>query len=99
MNGANPSSKDNFITKAIIFFSLAIIAFYLLTEHRAHLLAYSSYIIFAVFILMHIFMHSGYRGHGGCGLGHGGHGQGKHNHNDEGQKGNGQSAGGHEDSS
>lgn len=94
MNGENPSSKDDFITKAIVFFSLTIIAFYLLTEHRTHLLAYSSYIIFAVFILMHIFMHSG---HGGCGGGHGGHGQGKHNHKDEGQKGDGQSSGGHED--
>ena len=45
MNGENPSSKDDFITKAIVFFSLTIIAFYLLTEHRTHLLAYSSYII------------------------------------------------------
>ena len=77
MNGANPSSKDNFVTKAILFFSLAIIAFYLLTEHRAHLLAYSSYIIFFVFILMHLFMHSGHGEHGGHG-GCGGHGQGKH---------------------
>ena len=93
MNGANPSSKDNFIVKAIVFFSLAIIAFYLLTEHRAHLLAYSSYIIFFVFVLMHVFMHSGHGGHGGCG----GHGHGKHNHKETDQKENGQDTGRRED--
>ena len=96
MNGANSNSKDNFIVKAIVFFSLAIIAFYLLTEHRAHLLAYSSYIIFFVFVLMHVFMHSGHGGHGGHG-GCGGHDQRMHNHKEGEQKGNGQDTGGHED--
>lgn len=88
MNGANPSSKDNFIVKVIALFSLAIIAFYLVTEHRAHLLAYSNYIIFGVFILMHLFMHSGHGGHGGHGGsgGHGGHGQEKHEHDEKEQK-------------
>lgn len=97
MNRASPSSRDNLIIKVIAFFSLAIIAFYLVTEHRAHLLAYSSYIIFGVFILMHLFMHSGHGGHGGCGGGHGGHGQGEHNHKKAEQKGDGQDAGEHED--
>jgi len=100
MNGANFSLKDNFIVKTIAFFGLAIIAFYLLTEHRVHLLAYSSFIIFFVFILMHLFMHSGHGEHGGSG-GHGGccggHSYGKHNHKETEQKGNGQEGGGHED--
>jgi hypothetical protein len=91
MNGANCNSKNNFILKAIVLFSLATIAFYLLTEHRAHLLAYSSYIIFFIFVLMHIFMHSGHGGHGGCG----GHGHGK-NHKEAEQKENGQDTGGRE---
>ena len=56
MNGANCNSKNNFIVKVIVLFSLAIIAFYLLTEHKAHLLAYSSYILFLGFILLHVFM-------------------------------------------
>lgn len=86
MNGANSSSKDKFIVKGVLLFSLATIAFYLLTEHRAHLLTYSSDIIFFVFILMHIFMHSG----------HGGHGHGKHKHK-EAEKGIDESAKGHED--
>ena len=73
MNGKNPSSKDNFVVKVIVFFSLATIAFYLITEHRAHLLAYSSYIIFVVFILDAPLHASGYGRSGG----HGGHGQGE----------------------
>ncbi|MDY9928008.1 DUF2933 domain-containing protein [Methanosarcina sp.] len=65
MDTTNPGSKNSFTTKAIVLFSLVIIAFYLLTEHRAHLLAYSNYIIFLVFVLMHVFMHAGHGGHGG----------------------------------
>jgi protein-S-isoprenylcysteine O-methyltransferase Ste14 len=89
MNGANRSSRDNFIVRTVILFSLATIAFYLLTEHRAHLLAYSNYIIFLVFVLMHVFMHLGHGGHGG-------HDQGKHKHKDAEQK-EIQNAGGYED--
>lgn len=98
MNGANCDSKNNFIVKAIVLFSLATIAFYLLTEHGTHLLAYSSYILFLGFILLHIFMcrgHSKHGGHGGQegqrGLGgHGGccggynHGEHKHREADKG---------------
>ncbi len=97
MDGASSSSRDNLITKVIAFFSLAIITFYLVTEHRAHLLAYSSYIIFGVFILMHLFMHSGHGGHGGHG-GCGGHGQEKHEHDEKEQKRNGQATGEQQDS-
>lgn len=84
MNGANCNSKNNFMVKAIVLFSLATIAFYLLTEHRAHLLAYSSYVLFVGYILLHIFMcgghgkhgeHGGYGGH--CGHGHAEHNRGK----------------------
>lgn len=101
MNGVNLSLKDNLFVKTIAFFGLAIIALYLLTEHRAHLLAYSSFIVFGVFILMHFFMHSGHGeqggsrgGHGGC---CGGHSHGNHNNKETEQKGNGQETGRHED--
>ncbi|MGA9189551.1 MAG: DUF2933 domain-containing protein [Methanosarcina sp.] len=82
MNGANCNSKNNFMVKAIVLFSLATITFYLLTGHRAHLLAYSSYILFFGYILLHIFMcggHGKHGEHGGYG-GHCGHDHGKHNH-------------------
>lgn len=44
--------------------------FYLLAEHRAHLLGALPYLLLAACPLMHVFMH---RGHGGSGHGHGGH--------------------------
>lgn len=95
MNGANCNSKSNFMVRAVVLFSLATIAFYLLTEHKAHLLAYSSYILFFGFVLLHIFMcgrhgkhggHSGQEGqegHGGC---CGGHKHSGHKHGEEEKK-------------
>ncbi|HWQ49365.1 MAG TPA: DUF2933 domain-containing protein [Methanosarcina sp.] len=103
MNGASCNSKSNFVIKAVVLFSLAIIAFYLLIEHRAHLLAYSSYILLLGFILLHVFMCGGHGKHGGhemngghrecCG---GGHDHGKHNHKETEQKENGQKGEGRE---
>lgn len=48
----------------------AIIAFFLIAEHRAHVLANTSYLLFAAFIFMHVFMHAGHGGHGGKGIQH-----------------------------
>jgi hypothetical protein len=86
MNGANLSIKDNFMVKAVLLFILATSAFYLLTQHRMHLLANSSYILFSGYILLHIFMCLGHGKHGGHEKngehgGHcGGHDLGKHKH-------------------
>ena len=47
---------------------LAIGGFYLLTEHRAHLIPYLGYLPFLLILacpLMHVFMHGGHGGHGG----------------------------------
>ena len=38
----------------------AVAAFYLLTEHRAHVLGALPYLIFLVCPLMHVFMHRGH---------------------------------------
>ncbi|MCC4769980.1 DUF2933 domain-containing protein [Methanosarcina sp. DH2] len=98
MNGASCKSRSNFIVKAIVLFGLATIAFYVLTEHKAHLLAYSSYIFFLGYILLHFFMcgrhgkHGGHGEQGGCC----GHGAGKHKHKGE-DKTIQQSTGGYED--
>lgn len=52
-----------------IFWGFAVIAaFYLLTEHRAHLFGWLPFILLAACPIMHIFMHGGHgvhRGHGG----------------------------------
>lgn len=53
--------------KWIIFASIAVIVFYLVFEHRAHLIAYSSYLLFIAFVIMHLFMHGSHGGHGGDG--------------------------------
>ena len=64
--------------KWVLAASIAVIAFYLVLEHKAHLIAYSSYIIFAAFVVMHLFMHGS----------HGGHGGGQHRHGGSGKKNN-----------
>ncbi len=97
MNGASCNLRNNFVVKAIVLFGLATIAFYVLTEHRAHLLAYSSYIFFLAYILLHFFMcgrHGSHGGHGEQG-GHCGHGAGKQKHKED--KMIQQGSGGYED--
>jgi hypothetical protein len=44
---------------------LALGAFLLVTEHRAHLLGYLPWLILLACPLMHLFMHGGHGGHGG----------------------------------
>lgn len=43
---------------------LAVGAFYLLTEHTAHLLGALPYLLLVACPLMHLFMHHGHGGHG-----------------------------------
>ncbi len=47
--------------------TLGIIAFFLLTEHRAHLYDALPYLLILACPLMHFFMHGGHGGHGGHG--------------------------------
>lgn len=51
-------------TKFILIGSLVIIGFYLFFEHRAHVFGNSQYLLIALFIVMHFFMHAGHGGHG-----------------------------------
>lgn len=44
---------------------LAIGAFLLLSEHRAHALGYLPFLFLLACPLMHVFMHGGHGGHGG----------------------------------
>ncbi|QQG35743.1 MAG: DUF2933 domain-containing protein [Micavibrio aeruginosavorus] len=48
---------------ACLFF-LAAAAYFLLTEHRAHIVPYLPYLIILACPLMHIFHHGGHGGHG-----------------------------------
>lgn len=44
---------------------LLIAAFFLWTEHRAHLLGALPWLILPACLLLHVFMHRGHGGHGG----------------------------------
>ena len=44
---------------------MAIAAFYLFTEHRAHLLGALPFLLLLACPLMHLFMHHGHDAHGG----------------------------------
>lgn len=64
--------RDWSLTIGLCLF-LAIAAFFLWTEHRAHLLGILPYLILLACPLIHMFMH---RGHGGHGHGDAEHGTG-----------------------
>ncbi len=49
--------------KVIFIVSIIIIGIYLFFEHRAHIIGNSQYLLFVLFILMHLFMHAGHGGH------------------------------------
>ncbi|MGE0175100.1 MAG: DUF2933 domain-containing protein [Oligoflexales bacterium] len=46
--------------RLVIVAALAILAFYLITEHKAHLYGALPYILLLVCPLMHLFMHGGH---------------------------------------
>jgi hypothetical protein len=49
---------------ALVVFGLAA-AYFLWTEHRAHVAPYLPWALLALCPLMHVFMHGGHSGHGG----------------------------------
>lgn len=51
-------------TKVVFAILLAIAAFFLLTEHRAHLFGYLPFILLLACPLLHMFHHGGHGGHG-----------------------------------
>ena len=55
------SSRAGFATIAF----LAIGAFFLVSEHRAHLIPWLPWLILLACPLLHVFMHGGHGGHGG----------------------------------
>lgn len=52
-----PRSNRNTIALAVL---LAVAAFFLFTEHRAHLLGFLPYLLFLACPLMHLFHHGGH---------------------------------------
>lgn len=62
------TSRRETRSRWVFYGFLAIAAFFLVVEHRAHLLGFLPWLILLLCPLMHVFMHGGH-GHGG----HGGH--------------------------
>ena len=58
------ASHNNRYTLIAFCIFAAVAGFYLVTEHRAHLLGWLPYLIFLLCPLMHLFMH-GSHAHGG----------------------------------
>lgn len=52
-------------SKWILIGFLAVAGFFLLTEHRAHVLGILPYVLFLACPLMHLFHHHGHHHHGG----------------------------------
>ncbi len=51
-------------TGPVLLAFLAIAAFFLFTEHRAHLFGVLPYLLLLACPLLHLFMHGGHGGHG-----------------------------------
>ena len=54
-------------SKIVLIAFLAIAAFYLLAEHRAHAFAVLPFLLLPACLLMHVFMHGEHGRHGGHG--------------------------------
>ena len=51
--------------KIVLLVSIGVIAYFLVTEHLAHLRSFFPLSFLLIFVLMHLFMHGGHGGHGG----------------------------------
>ena len=56
-------SKTPLGQKVAIYGAMAVLLFYLLTEHRAHFFGALPYLLLLACPLMHIFMHGNHGGH------------------------------------
>ena len=70
MNRLNPTNPGSALPAHTRYWGgvvilLMIAAFFLWTEHRAHVLGVLPYLIFLACPLIHWFMHRGHGGHGG----------------------------------
>lgn len=68
-NQSQPDGQRNRFSlpiKFVLYASIGIIAFFLITEHFAHLMGFFPLLsIFFICMFMHLFMHGGHGGHGG----------------------------------
>ena len=66
-NQPQPDSQPNRFSlpiKFVLYATIGIIAYFLITEHRAHLAGFLPFSLLFACIFMHMFMHGGHGGHG-----------------------------------
>jgi hypothetical protein len=51
--------------RLVLYVSIGIIAYFLITEHLAHLAGFLPFSLLFLCIFMHLFMHGAHEGHGG----------------------------------
>lgn len=61
----NQSGINLSFSRIVLYSTVGIIAFFLITEHWAHLIPFLPYSLLFVCLIMHAFMHGGHGGHGG----------------------------------
>ncbi|MBI4754316.1 MAG: DUF2933 domain-containing protein [Betaproteobacteria bacterium] len=61
----HPRTPSGSRTKWVFLGFVAVAAFFLFTEHRAHALGLLPYLLLLACPLMHLFHHGGHGGHGG----------------------------------
>ena len=62
-HSGNDQPRSSLANWVLIGF-IAIVAFFLIVEHRAHLFDYLPFVLLLACPLMHLFMHRGHGGHG-----------------------------------
>ncbi|MCI0559710.1 MAG: DUF2933 domain-containing protein [Nitrososphaera sp.] len=82
---SNPNGLFRSRSGFVLLLFLAIIAFFLVTEHTAHLFGILPYLLLLACPLLHLFMHRGHGGHGRDEGEHADHTE-NHNHSSEGGK-------------
>lgn len=73
MNHEHQSENGSWLgsrRSVVLIVFLAIIGFFLFTEHRAHLFGILPYLLLLACPFMHFFMHGGHGKHGSGGEGH-----------------------------
>lgn len=60
-----PQPRRSLPLWSVLVIVTLVLGFFLLTEHRAHLLGFLPWLLLLACPLMHLFMHGGHGGHGG----------------------------------
>jgi hypothetical protein len=64
-DGPHAAHRTVFRSRWVLIGFLLVIAYFLFTEHRAHVIPFLPFLLLATCPLMHLFMHHGHGGHAG----------------------------------